>query len=333
MKNWLALSVERKRDIFNQTAEQTGLPAAAIEKDWWVTATLKALFSLSISEHLVFKGGTSLSKAYNLIERFSEDIDIGLNRELLGFSGELTKTQIKKLKRESYLFVSNEVSAMLQKQLITFGIYEKQFAISSYQTDEAHPDHDPQQLFVQYDSIVDKSDYLKEQVVVEISSRSQFEPVENKMVNAIVFQSFPDASFSDSGFDVLTISPRRTFLEKAILLHEEFQKPEEKFRPERMSRHLYDLEKLMDTDFGISSTRDKQLFETIVAHRKVFTPIPGVDYDSLAMCSLDFIPPSQLMATYEADYRKMTEAMIYGSTLSFDKLLDRLKQLQQRFRK
>lgn len=318
MKNWLALSAERKRDIFNQTAEQTGLPAAAIEKDWWVTATLKALFSLSISEHLVFKGGTSLSKAYNLIERFSEDIDIGLNREVLGFSGELTKTQIKKLKRESYLFVSNEVSTMLQKQLIELGIDEKLFAISSYQTDEAHPDHDPQQLFIQYDSIVDKSDYLKEQVVVEISSRSQFEPVDNRMVNAIVFQSFTDASFSEQGFEVLTISPRRTFLEKAILLHEEFQKPEEKFRPERMSRHLYDLGKLMDTEFGISAIKDKQLYETILAHRKIFTPIVGVDYDSLPMSSLNFIPPLVLKSIYERDYHKMIESMIYGSTLSFE---------------
>ncbi|MFB9056870.1 nucleotidyl transferase AbiEii/AbiGii toxin family protein [Mariniflexile ostreae] len=104
MKAFIKLSKKGKQNIFNPVSEKTGLPSSAVEKDWWVTLSLNIIFSLPYSKHIVFKGGTSLSKAWNLIERFSEDIDLVIDRKYLGFEGELSKTQVKKLRKASCSF-------------------------------------------------------------------------------------------------------------------------------------------------------------------------------------------------------------------------------------
>lgn len=106
--NWLTLSRERRVEILNQATELTGLPAIAIEKDWWVSLCLNASFSLPYSKNIVFKGGTSLSKGWDLIERFSEDIDLAIDRKFFGFEGDISKTQIRKLRKQSCEFISTE---------------------------------------------------------------------------------------------------------------------------------------------------------------------------------------------------------------------------------
>ena len=94
--DWLKISEERRIEILNQASNISGLPTIAIEKDWWVTVALKASFELKYSPSIVFKGGTSLSKSWNLIERFSEDIDLAIDRKFFGFDGDISKSQIKK---------------------------------------------------------------------------------------------------------------------------------------------------------------------------------------------------------------------------------------------
>ncbi len=111
--NWLNLPKNKQQELFKQLSVKTGIQPQAIEKDAWVTLVLRIIFGTQISEYLVFKGGTSLSKAYKLIQRFSEDIDLAINREYLGFQGELTKGQIRKLRRKSHDFVSNEMLNLL----------------------------------------------------------------------------------------------------------------------------------------------------------------------------------------------------------------------------
>ena len=115
--NWLTLSKERRIEILNQATELTGLPAVAIEKDWWVTLALNASFSLKYSNDIVFKGGTSLSKGWNLIERFSEDIDLAIDRKYFGFDGDISKTQIKNLRKQSCEFISTTFLDDLTKTL------------------------------------------------------------------------------------------------------------------------------------------------------------------------------------------------------------------------
>lgn len=121
--NFIELPTQNKINVFAEVAARKAIPAVAVEKDWWVTAVLRALFSLPYSEHLSFKGGTSLSKCWNLVERFSEDIDIALNREFLGFSGRLSKTQINdKLRRASCSFVREKLQFDITNALEFHGI-------------------------------------------------------------------------------------------------------------------------------------------------------------------------------------------------------------------
>lgn len=106
IKIWNQLKETEKNEIFSETAAQWNLPSAAVEKDWWVVRTLELIFETEIAAHTVFKGGTSLSKAWNLIDRFSEDIDLALDRKFLGFDKAMTNSQVRKLRRESCKYIS-----------------------------------------------------------------------------------------------------------------------------------------------------------------------------------------------------------------------------------
>ncbi len=132
---------------------------------------------------------------------------------------------------------------------------------------------------------------------------------------------------------MLTVNPGRTFLEKVFLLHEEFSKAPDKRKYERMSRHLYDVEKLMDTPFGTAALQDSKLYEIIVSHRAKYTAVRGMDYAGHRPQTLDFVPPEDVMNYWERDYGQMQQTMIYGNSLSFADLIGRLMVLRDRFRK
>src|SRR5690554_5036460 len=158
---WLTLPQELRINIINQTTELTGLPLVTIEKDWWVTLAFNACFSLPYSENLIFKGGTSISKAWNLIERFSEDIDLALDRKYLGFEGDISKTQIIKLRKESCEFISTRFVEDLKRIFTEWNAINECSIIS--QEVKSH-DKDPQIIEIRYNSILDSEGYLPQKV-------------------------------------------------------------------------------------------------------------------------------------------------------------------------
>lgn len=111
-----------------------------------------------------------------------------------------------------------------------------------------------------------------------------------------------------------------------ILLHEEFQKPEEKIRHRRMSRHLYDIGQIIKTDYGQKAINDVGLFNSIIEHRQKLTPVKFVDYENLTIDQLQILPPEKFSDLYKDDYNEMQERMIYGEILDFDKLIELIKQ-------
>lgn len=127
-----------------------------------------------------------------------------------------------------------------------------------------------------------------------------------------------------------TVTPVRTFLEKAFLLNEEYQRPNP--RTIRMSRHLYDLERMMDTPFASQALADTALYRTIVEHRRRFYRIKGIDYDTDLPDRITFCPTGQLLDRMAEDYRNMTSSFIYGTPPDFDTLIARIRELQDRFR-
>jgi hypothetical protein len=325
--NWLTISKERRIEILNQATELTGLPAIAIEKDWWVSLCLNASFSLPYSEHIVFKGGTSLSKGWDLIERFSEDIDLAIDRNFFGFEGDISKTQIRKLRKQSCEFISTEYLKDLTQTLTDWGAITECELFAQPVNDS---DKDPQVIEIHYNSVVDTSEYLPQRVLIEISSRSLMEPTESREINSILSVNFPKMDFATDTFKIPTVLPQRTFLEKIFLLHEEFSQESEKIRIDRLSRHLYDLERLMDTQHGLTALQDKKLYDNIVAHREKFNPLRGLDYGNYTPYKIKIIPPDAIIKEYESDYSEMTKFMIYGEALKFKTLLNRIIELQKR---
>ncbi|GAA4770312.1 MULTISPECIES: nucleotidyl transferase AbiEii/AbiGii toxin family protein [Flavobacterium] len=330
MNEWLKLSEKRRLEILNQVNNQTGLPTDAIEKDWWVTITLKAIFSSKFAQHLVFKGGTSLSKAYNLIERFSEDIDLSIDRTMLGFEGELSKTQIKKLRKASGNFIVGEFKEELISELEKLGVNKENYNLIF--DDEIDDTSDPHRIELEYNSIVEAGEYIPQRVIIELGARALLEPNEQKKIQSIIGQIYPEQAFTIQPFEVIVVVPTKTFLEKIMLLHEEFLKPTENIRHYRMSRHLYDIEKLMDHDYGKEAIKNKELFETLVQHRSKYTPIRGISYDLHTPQTINFIPPAEVTELWKKDYQAMQEFMIYGDTMEFEELIDKLKNLNEIFR-
>jgi len=328
MNKWIQLSNTEKIEAINKVSLTEGLPAVAVEKDWWVTMSLKSLFSCRCAEHIVFKGGTSLSKAWKVIERFSEDIDIAIDRKFFGFDGELSRKKITNLRRASCSYISTELKEELDKKLQEAGI--EGYLISVRETKDTT--QDPQIIEIKYNSIFSANNYIQEKVLIEIGARSLLEPSETIRLRSMIAEVYPESDFADSFIEIPTVVPQRTFLEKAFLLHEEFQKPLENIRVDRMSRHLYDLEKLMNTAFVESALKNTELYLAIVNHRKHLTAIKGVDYSTHSPEKINFIPPNVVVEKWKNDYETMLGNMTYGDTLTFDKLLERIKLLNEKFR-
>jgi len=335
MIEFLELSEDRRRGLIENITYTAGIQQKALEKDWWVTLTLKALFTCKYKEHLIFKGGTSLSKCWKLIERFSEDIDIALAPEAFGMKYEEnpSATFVKKLKRAGCAFTSNELKEEIEKKFIEIGVPAGMLKIEADPVKENMPDTDPQTLLIHYPTLIGTDDYLADVVKVEVSVRSLIEPNEKAQVQSLMSESDRFSLFKEIPFEVVAVEPQRTFLEKMFLLHEEFQKPDRaKIKSNRMSRHLYDLEKMMDKDAGTRALKDKELYTTIIKHRSYYSRLQGIDYSSHDNKTLAFIPPKEILEAYNKDYNTMRSVMIYGEAITFDKLIKRLNELLERVR-
>ncbi len=326
LPNWFELPEDTKTRLFSETSRQIGLPSsAASEKDWWVVHTLAVIFSMDCASSLVFKGGTSLSKGWNLIQRFSEDIDLALDREFLGFSGELQKSDIRRLRKRSFEYISEVFTTELNGKFSALGI---EGVIAKPQMVQNH-DQDPVTIEIYYKKLTENDTYLKPGILVEIGSRSLREPVTNRRFGTFLSEIYTSNPFTDKHIEVPVVNPERTFIEKIFLLHKEFQKPQEKIRVNRLSRHLYDIEKLSQTEFAQIALRDNELYRTIVAHRKKFTAISGIDYQNHNPVNINFLPPADVINKWETDYNGMLESMIYGDKLNFREIIERLSELQK----
>ena len=302
-----------------------------MEKDWWVSMTLKALFKTSCKNYLEFKGGTSLSKGWGLIDRFSEDIDLALNHRF--FVPQLdNNTQLKNLRKKSRKFIVANLAEDLDVQMKALGLsgYDVKPEITDAAGTPISSDADPTVIYVSYSSVSsDSSPYVPPRVKIEISCLSMDEPFKMRTISSMISAYFPEDD-NETECTIPVVLPSRTFLEKAFLLNEEFQKPEP--RSLRMTRHLYDLEKLMDTDFGKMALSDMELYRKIVEHRRKFYHVGYADYDKDYPESIEFLPPEKCIKQWEADYGEMLEHFVYGRHLSFAELLERISILQDRFR-
>ena len=316
-----------KEAVFNAIAAEKGMTPFAVEKDWWVSRTLEIIFQMDIANHLVFKGGTSLSKAWKLINRFSEDIDLAIDKEFFeGYSGDISKTKISKLRKEAGVYTTGTFFTDLQEEFKNKGYNELDFKV----IDTGESDQDPRVIEIYYPNVItSSSEYVLPRVQIEISCRSLREPFTIKSFGSLVDEVYAGRDFAEPLFEVPTVNPERTFLEKVFLLHEEFNRPAEKMRVDRLSRHLYDIYHLTKAGISEKAISDKELYETIVAHRYKFSRVGEVDYNLHNPKTLNPIPVLGIIEEWKSDYAKMKDDMIYEENKpSFEDLINNLEELR-----
>lgn len=336
MKEFIELPVERRRLVCTQAGAQLNLFEIAVEKDFWVCWTLRKLFELpEWGEHLTFKGGTSLSKCWNLIERFSEDIDIVIDRGVLGFDGndaperapsqKQTSKRLKALKEACQQTIRDRIQPALIEVISSELPGDLEWAL-----EPDADDPDGQTLLLIYPTAFpEQAAYLRRAVKIEMGARSDTDPAESIDIRPYISDAFPDL-LSEPGARVRSVMPRRTFWEKAMLLHEETFRPEAKRRGEAMARHYYDLYRLILAGIGDESARDLHLFDRVAAHRQVFFRHNWVDYSTLNPGQLRLLPAEADRPDWQADYEGMRQEMFYGDVPTFDEILSVVGEFQAR---
>jgi hypothetical protein len=315
MNAYLELGREERRLVCDQARIALGLAATSIEKDWWVCWTLRELFTLpEWGPHLSFKGGTSLSKGWQLIERFSEDIDVVIDRDFLGFGGEtLGSKRLSKLRDACAARVVGELLPALHDRIASGLSRREQWNLTA-------ADDDPQTLLFSYPTEYgDAAGYVKPVVKIELGARSDTDPALTPGIRPLLSQAFP--ALGEPAFSVRTVAPRRTFWEKAMLLHEETYRPAGRAYKTRLSRHYYDLWCLITKGVAAEAMADTGLFERVAAHRQVFFRQSWMDYATLSKGSLRLLPLTEQESAWRQDYAAMQGEMFYGDPPPFDQIL------------
>jgi hypothetical protein len=338
MDRFVRLSEDERRRYFEQTAERMRLSPQIIEKDFWVCWTLRKLFALpDIGSMLIFKGGTSLSKAYRLIERFSEDVDVSMDRAGLGFgdeasdpeaviSGKERRRRIDRLKEVCQHKIADELKPMMIKT-ITAALGDAQGW--SLMVDEDDPDR--QTLLYTYPASLPEATgaYIRPAVKIEMGARSDHWPSDQVRIEPYVAEQFP-AAFETTGFMVKVLTAERTFWEKATLLHAEYHRPPDKEIPLRLSRHFYDTSRLILSGIGQKAASHPELLKRVVEHKKVFFPSGWAHYDEAIRGSLRMTPHPGRIRQLQEDYDKMRE-MFFAEPPAFPEVLRILAEWETHF--
>jgi hypothetical protein len=326
MSSWFQYNNDEKLVLLQQTASAKNIVEQAVEKDWWVSAVLMALSKTTWADYLQFKGGTSLSKAWNLVNRFSEDIDLAINRSFFGLLEE-TKQQRTEIRRQTFHYIENALITELNTILISNGIADFEINLVTKNSSSMITT-----VEVKYKSILTTViDYILPVVKIEFSAMSLDEPNSEKEITTLIHSQYSEID-NEIYCIFKTVLPERTFLEKIFLLHEEYQK--DNLRTERMSRHLYDLEKIMDSPHAELALQNTDLYKTIIKHRQKFNNIDSMDYRTHYPDSIQICPPDRLLNDWKSDYENLQESFIYDkSKKSFDELITRISELTNRLRK
>lgn len=334
MDAFLVLSPDRRRRLCEAAATALGLDAPSVEKDFWVCWVLREMFALPKSgPHLTFKGGTSLSKGWKLIERFSEDIDTVIAREFLGFGGgqgpETASSSNKRNERlEGLKAASQAYIRDVMRPELTERITKALPAGLNWRVADDPTDRDRQTLLFEYPTVFSGTPYVQSAVKIELGARSDTEPFATPEIQPYLAEALP-GELGPSTFNVRAVAPERTFWEKAMLLHEEtFRDGGPKTR---LARHYYDVWCLIRAGVADKALADAGLFERVAAHRAVFFRKKKEVQESLRPGSLRLLPADKHRAAWRHDYDAMREAMFFGETPDFDEILRVVGEFERGF--
>lgn len=329
-----------RANLFVVTGTGRGLTSEMIEKDFWVCWTLKRLFTLpDLPAGLLFKGGTSLSKVFAVIERFSEDVDLSFDRAGLGFAGDSDPLHAPtgKARKRGLEALAEECRRVVRERLLP----QLEMAIAAalgeppsmtWSLDIADDDPDGQTLLFGYPTGArsrpgDEPAYIQPVVRLEFGARSDHWPALDAEVSPYAAVEFPKV-FKEPACHVRALAAERTFWEKATLLHMWHHAPSTKRLRDRQSRHYYDVVQLYQHDLGRAAVQDTDLLLSVARHKKIFFPAAWARYLEAKPGTLRLVPPEARWPELERDYRQMQE-MIFGEAPTFDHVLDVLRQIER----
>ena len=337
----IAAPTNDRRELFLATANRLGTPLQNVEKDFWVTWVLDLLFNgRSLDEpRLLFKGGTSLSKAYGLISRFSEDIDITVFREdiganigvsdLEGLSGKQQRLRLEEIKQACQGYIQGQLVQRLNEQI--HAAFEAA-GLASIESAVVSDDDDPdrQTLLVRYPSVaVGPDDYVKPTVKIEAGAKSALDPHRSTTIRPYVADDMPTSDLVVSS--VLTIDAERTFWDKVVILHglRRWHDTRGALRQQgqRVSRHYYDIYKLIQSPQGKSALSDRALALDCARHAQLFFNSTDLDLKSARHGSFAITPSTVMIEALRRDYQAMA-GMIFGAVPSFADVLDTVSQIE-----
>jgi hypothetical protein len=321
-----------RQPYFEETAARRNSTTTAVEKDFWICWTLKHLFALEAIPELRFKGGTSLSKVFGLIERLSEDIDISIDRAALGFAGErdmanpaLTNTKRKALDEQLRTAITAEVNSHILAKL-----HDRFEAILGKQAWELAPskeENEEMTLLFHYPNVFEYSKYLQPQIKIEFGRGDQ-QPSHKSTVTPFVAENFPDI-FREKTGTVLVLDSERTFWEKLTLLHAENHRPDPTKLKPRMARHWSDVAVMSTAARFADEKLSLDLLAQVIRFKKIYFAANWAQYDTAVPGTLRIVPNEALREILRKDYQEMQE-MFPHKPLSFEQILERLAALEQR---
>ncbi len=314
------LPKQQRSELFSETATLMNTTNSIVEKDFWVVWTLDKIFSDDrLNKILMFKGGTSLSKVFNLIGRFSEDIDLILDWRLVSKENPLNEQESKnkqvrfneQINENAKEYVQNELLSIISQilsPLCSCTIAEDGFSIN-----------------VRYPNAFDDS-YLRPEILLEIGPLASWLPSDKFEISSFAAQKFPQV-FEKIKCTVNTIVAKRTFWEKATILHHEANRPADSAMPTRYSRHYYDLAMMAQSEVKNEALADLDLLKNVVNFKQKFYPRSWAKYEESVPGTLKLLPPEFRLDSLEKDYKAM-QNMIFDKKIGFDEIIDILKNLE-----
>jgi hypothetical protein len=331
------LPAVEKIPYFDMKAADLGILPDFIEKDFWVCWTLKQLFLLEgVGTHITFKGGTSLSKCYNAVYRFSEDIDIAIERKYLEHgksiepafdqSNKENDRRIKELLAASKAVIHNEILPQLRQKVGEVLGNNGQWTID---LDPADPHQQTLLFFFPVAVAKSVNDYIKPVVKIELGARADDRPAQSVQILPYVADVLRDP-LAVQPVTVKVLSAERTFWEKAMILHRLYHSPEEKAVAQRMSRHYYDLYEMGQAGIFEKALAEVELMQSVVDFNRLFYKYSWLNYDEAKRGSFRLVPKNaERLKALKADYRQM-EPMFFKATPTLDEIISGLQDMEDR---
>ena len=328
--DFLKLSSNERRLYIEQAAIQRNVSPVIIEKDFFVCWVLSILFESKFSSSLVFKGGTSLSKVFGAIDRFSENIDLSLSPTFLGLSETTTNRSqvekwIKKAEKSCEIAVQTQIMPALEAS--TFSVLGKNKQVRFEFLKDPHT-KSPVILFHYPSSLSTGFPYIKRSVKLEFGSLTDQQPTGRHKIRPWIAEVFP-AAFSDWQCEVIALEIERSFWEKATILHAEYHRPLDKLMRDRFSRHYADTAALANHPGAIKAIDQHGLRDRVVLWKNLFFRNSSANYNQAKPNTFRLVPRAERLPELRRDYQLMRD-MYLTEPVSFDDILSILSNLEHR---